>query len=415
MFKKYLRLFLLIFSLIILLPNFANAQNLNNKVDILLFYGNGCLHCDQAISFLDKLQEEYSSVNLQKYEVYSNQKNRELFLKIATANNISIEKVPTIFIDKDIIVGFNKKQEEKIKQTVERCFKDKCISPIENLLSSQNQKIENGKVNQSQGAYCEEGSSSPDCPPVTKHKNGFMQKLTIPAVISAALIDSINPCEFAVLVLLLTTILSSKDRRESPLYKRRALFYGLAFTLAIFISYFLMGLGIYSAIQISSFTQIFYIAISIMALIIGILNIKDYFWYGGGGFLMEVPSAWRPKLKSVINGVTSVPGAFFIGFLVSLFLLPCTSGPYIVILGLLSNLETKFYAFGLLFFYNVIFIIPMILITLAVYFGLLTTGRLESWRKKQLRMFHLITGVAIFLLGVLMILSVIYPDLFSFL
>jgi len=414
MFKNYLKLFLLTLILSILIPNFANAQN---KVDIILFYGNGCLHCNQAISFLDNLKKEYTYINVQKYEVYSNQENRELFQKIANANNISIEKVPTIFIDKDIIVGFDKKQSEKIKQIVETCANNQCVSPIDSLSTLQNQKLENSTVTQSKDAYCEEGSESAYCaPPEDKTpKTNFMEKLTIPAVISAALIDSVNPCEFAVLVLLLTTILSSKERRESPLYRRRSLYYGLAFTLAIFISYFLMGLGIYSAIQISSFTQIFYTAIAILALFIGLLNIKDYFWYGKGGILMEVPPSWRPKLQSVIKGVTSIPGAFFIGFLVSLFLLPCTSGPYIVILGLLTHVDTKLYALGLLFFYNLIFIVPMILITVAVYLGLLTTGRIETWRKKQLRMFHLITGIAIFLLGVLMILSVIYPDLFNFL
>jgi hypothetical protein len=40
---------------------------------------------------------------------------------------------------------------------------------------------------------------------------------------------------------------------------------------------------------------------------------------------MEVPEAWRPKMRKLIKGVTTPYGAFGIGVLISLFLLPCTS------------------------------------------------------------------------------------------
>jgi cytochrome c biogenesis protein CcdA len=47
---------------------------------------------------------------------------------------------------------------------------------------------------------------------------------------------------------------------------------------------------------------------------------------------MEVPLAWRPAMHKIIKKATSPIGAFIVGFVVSLFLLPCTSGPYITIL-----------------------------------------------------------------------------------
>ena len=52
---------------------------------------------------------------------------------------------------------------------------------------------------------------------------------------------------------------------------------------------------------------------------------------------MEVPLSWRPKMMKLIQSVISPCGAFVIGILVSLFLLPCSSGPYMVILGLLKS------------------------------------------------------------------------------
>ena len=121
---------------------------------------------------------------------------------------------------------------------------------------------------------------------------------------------------------------------------------------------------------------------------------------------MEVPMKWRPRLKSLIKGVTSVPGAFLIGFAVSLFLLPCTSGPYIVILGLLAKTATKNFALGLLLLYNFVFILPMLIITFAVYFGFTTTEKAEKWRQSKLKVLHLIAGIILLLLGIGMFVAV---------
>ena len=94
-----------------------------------------------------------------------------------------------------------------------------------------------------------------------------------------------------------------------------------------------------------------------------------------------------------------------IGFVVSLFLLPCTSGPYIVILGLLAKATTKDYAILLLLLYNFIFILPMLLITGAIYFGFTTTEQAEEWRKTKLKVLHLIAGVILILLGIGMFIA----------
>ena len=233
------------------------------------------------------------------------------------------------------------------------------------------------------------GESSP---PKDPEREALKKQLTVPAVISAAMVDAINPCAFAVLIILLTTILATKN-------KKRALFSGLAFSLSIYISYFLMGIGLYSAVQAAEFTHIFYIVVACLAVLVGLFNLKDYLWYGKW-FVMEVPMKWRPKLKGLIKGVTSVPGAFLIGFAVSLFLLPCTSGPYIVILGLLASATERGYAIVMLLLYNLIFILPMLIITGLIYFGFTTTEKAEEWRQKKLKILHLIAGLIILLLGV---------------
>jgi len=264
---------------------------------------------------------------------------------------------------------------ENLENKIKQCEKNICKDPIKKITTKKR-----------------EGESQNNNLKQTK-----IDKLTIPAVLSAAVVDAINPCAFAVLIILMSTILVSKNRKK-------ALLAGLTFSLSIFISYFLMGLGLYSAIQTSGLSHSFYIIVAILAILIGILNLKDYLWYGKW-FKMEVPEKWRPKMKNFIHGVTSIPGAFIIGFLISLFLLPCTSGPYIVILGLLAKSTTKNYAIFLLIIYNLVFILPMIIINLAIYFGLTTTQQAEKLRQKKLKILHLIAGIIILCLGIGMLIS----------
>lgn len=218
--------------------------------------------------------------------------------------------------------------------------------------------------------------------------------VTIPVLLGAALVDAINPCAFAVLILLVATIIGAQGRK-------RALVAGLLFSFSVFISYFLMGFGLYKAIGAFNLPKTFSIIIGIIAIIIGLANLKDFFWYGKL-FVMEVPMSWRPKLQAILKGVTSPLGAFGTGFLVSLFLLPCTSGPYLVILGLLAGKTENMKAISLLLLYNLVFILPMIGITLAMYFGV-RAKKLEEFRQRNIKILHLIAGAIMLFIGVYLI------------
>jgi cytochrome c biogenesis protein CcdA/glutaredoxin len=360
---------LLLFALLLLLLPIVDAQN---EVVLYDFYGQGCPHCGKLKTFLDDIKEDYPTLTIIEKEVYFDQENRELFQDMAEAFDTEIQGVPTVFIDNKVFVGFSDAIGREIEDEIKRCVEEGCAIPVE--------------VNDSIQII---GDSSPKEDPGAIKLRG---SLTIGAVISAAAVDAINPCAFAVLIILLAAVLATK-------HKKRALFAGLAFTLSIYISYYLMGVGLYSAIQVAGLTHWFYAVVAVLAIIVGLFNLKDYLWYGKW-FKMEVPMKWRPKMKALIRSVTSVPGAFLIGFVISLFLLPCTSGPYIVILGLLAKAAERGYALLMLLLYNFIFVLPMLIITFAVYFGFTTTAKAEEWRTKKLKVLHLIAGIIILLLGI---------------
>ena len=350
--------------LFLLMIPIVSAQN---EVTLVIFHGTGCPHCTMALEFLEEMEEKYSSFNIEEYEVYSSQENRDLLYDVADSYGIGVTGVPTMFINDKHLKGFSDERKEQIEGEIDFCLENDCVHPLD---------FSNGSI------------------------NGSIKQIALPVVLGAAAVDAINPCAFAVLIILLTTILSSGKRK-------RALYSGVAFILAIYMSYFFMGLGFYSAIRASGITNSFFMAVAIFAIVLGLLNLKDFFWYGKG-ILMEVPRKWRPKMKKIIRSVTSIPGAFFVGLIVSLFLLPCTSGPYLVILGLLAETTTRAYAVFLLLIYNLIFILPMLIITFLVYFGLTTTDKAEKWRQNKLKILHFIAGIILILLGMGMILAMKY-------
>lgn len=346
----------------------------DGKVVMYVFYGRGCPHCNRLNEYLDNIKDDYPKLEIRKVETYFSEEGRELFQDMSESFGNSIEGVPTVFIDDKVIVGFSNSIADSIEQEIERCSEMGCVDPSEKVATTETTRIV--------------GDRSPAEEP---GKTRLKKQITIPAVLVAAAVDAINPCAFAVLIILMTTILAAG-------IKRQALFAGLAFTASIYISYVFMGIGLYSAIQASGVTRIFYAIVAALAIVLGLFNLKDFLWYGRW-FVMEVPMSWRPKLQCLIKGVTSVPGAFLIGFAVSLFLLPCTSGPYIVILGLLSQTTTRNVAFMYLLLYNAIFVLPMLGLTVAVYFGLTTAKKAEEWRKGRLKTLHLIAGIIMILLG----------------
>ncbi len=231
-------------------------------------------------------------------------------------------------------------------------------------------------------------------------------ELTVIKIISLALVNAINPCALAALAMVLISILISNDDKR---YK--VLLGGFSFISAVFIGYFIYGIVIIKLFQsFSNFAAIVspYIryGLAILAILLGILNIKDYLSYKPGGFATEMPLRFRPKVKMIIKSITSPTGAFLAGILVTLFLLPCTIGPYIIASGSLSSLEfLKTIPYLLL--YNLIFILPMIVITLVIYFGMSSAEKVSEWRDRNIKKIHLAAGLVLVALGIAMITGLI--------
>jgi len=221
---------------------------------------------------------------------------------------------------------------------------------------------------------------------------------TIGTVLVTAVIDSINPCAIGVLILLVSTLLAAKKRNKM-------LKIGLIYIAAIYLTYFSAGIGLTAFLANIPQSVAEYISIVVGTIIVGagIIEIKDFFWYGKG-FSLMIPAKRAKQIYERMKNVTnlSVPAVIMLGVFVAAVELPCTGGPYLAITLLLSQ-SFNLTAVWLLVIYNIIFVMPLIVILFMVMAGK-NVARIKEWKQASRTYIRLITGVILVLLGWMLIL-----------
>ena len=348
-------LFFIAAIFLITAPFVSHAET---KKTAVYFYADWCPHCQKVNAYFTQ-QGFYEKYDIQKMN-FDDPQNKVLLAEIFKAEKQTQGAgIPAIIIDNKLLIG-----DQPIIDNFQKTI---------------------------------DASSGTSSQFVASVQNGTYQKNDVPifVLLSAAFVDASNPCALAVLILLLATVVAAKG-------KNRALLSGLMFSLAIFLSYLLMGIGLYKAIALAGVSRYLSIGVGILAILIALANLKDAFWYGKW-FIMEVPLSWRPKMQEIIRKATSPWSAFGIGLLVSLFLVPCASGPYVVILGMLAEKVDMTKTLSLLVLYNFVFVLPMLIITLGMYFFNTKLSKIEKMRKENLRVLHLVAGVIMLAVGAYLI------------
>lgn len=217
--------------------------------------------------------------------------------------------------------------------------------------------------------------------------------ITLPLIVGSAVIDSINPCAFAVLIFLILYLMTVQN-------KKKMLWIGLVYIFVVFLVYFAAGLGLLSFVRSISITKFFYFFTAALAIILGLINIKDFFWYGKG-ITLAIPKSQKERLDRYIKKAT-LPATIILGVLVAFFELPCTGGVYLAIISLLADKESWWAAFFYLIIYNIFFVLPLLVILLAAYRGL-PPEKIEKWRREKKKWMKLAIGLVLLALGAIMI------------
>jgi glutaredoxin len=351
--------------LLLALLSFASSAS----IEVIEYYGQGCPHCARTSALLIDMADDYN-LTIEGKEVYFVPHNRQEMLELYYEYGLDPTDpkksgVPTTIVNnRSLVIGEMSKA--LWEEVFNYCTNDSC----------------------KKGVFTENSFSE------IEEKDPASQ-LTMPVLIGAALVDSINPCTIAVMVMLLGVVLLSKGKKDAFLA-------GIAFSSTIFIMYLLMGMGILEAVKETELQSAFFLVVTIAAFALAVLEIRAYFRYRPGFMAVEMPTSIRPYAKKVMQGATSLPGVIIAAAACSLFLLPCSSGPYLLVLSMLAKSFT-IQAFFYLLLYNFIFILPMLIISVAIAFGKVDVEQVHELKERYIREIHLISGLILLALFLLML------------
>jgi cytochrome c biogenesis protein CcdA len=220
-------------------------------------------------------------------------------------------------------------------------------------------------------------------------------KSLLPLIGIAAVVDSVNLCALSVL-LLTVAFLSSAGALRLKIIST-----GGFYIFGIFLVYTLIGLGILRGLNFFG-TPHFMAKIGALILILfGLIALANRF-IPSFPIKLKIPESTHYKMARLIER-GSVPAAFVLGCLVGLSEFPCTGGPYLAALALLHDRATQWRGFAYLILYNLIFILPLVVILLIASEKELL-DKLQTWKKEKTGLLKLWSGLAMIVLGVIILL-----------
>lgn len=217
--------------------------------------------------------------------------------------------------------------------------------------------------------------------------------ISLPILIGAAIVDSINPCAIGVLVFLLA-YLSKHFKKPSKM-----ILHGLTYIFAVFVTYLVAGLLLLPIISgFGKMSVNVYAGLGALVIIAGLLELKDFFWYGKGPSLALFPGA-AERIKIYTNKISeSLAGTFALGVFVALVELPCTGAVYLAVLSLLTLSGGSISSLTTLLLYNFIFVLPLIIVLFVIAYGA-DAAVVEEWRKKHRKLMRAVIGLTLVALG----------------
>jgi len=228
------------------------------------------------------------------------------------------------------------------------------------------------------------------------------EKYTLPIILSAGAVDGINPCAIGLIILLLGYLIIFA-KRPDLVPKLGSVYIG-----TIFITYFFIGLFFYKFITFlvglpyyHDISRIIRYFIGGTLVVAGLINIKDFFWYGKG-ISLQVPEKQRWRLTRYVQKGT-VPATAFLGLMVTLFELPCSLPLYVGSVGILHENLGVMKAVLYLLLYNLMFVMPLLVIFILILLGK-RIAELKEWQESKERQMKLGMGLALEVLAIFLFL-----------
>jgi cytochrome c biogenesis protein CcdA len=211
-------------------------------------------------------------------------------------------------------------------------------------------------------------------------------------VLAAAGVAALNPCTIGVLIMLTSTVLG-RGRSSSRMFWLGMCFVGVLFATSAGLG--LAALYLFNLLPLSIAHYVI-LLIGLIVIIAGLIEIKDYFWYGQG---MSLRIAKQPAalIRSVVKRKMSFGKVMAIGFFVSIVALPCMGAPYLATIMLLhGTFDTT--SVVLLLLYNAVFVLPLVLLLIVIASGVKVSA-IQRWKEESKGKMRLGVGLLVIALG----------------
>ncbi len=207
--------------------------------------------------------------------------------------------------------------------------------------------------------------------------------LTVPTVLASGVADGFNPCAFALLVLFATytlTLVNAVTGDGTPTLeaRRRLLGAGSLYVGAVLVTYFIIGLGLLSFLGWLGRDHLVARGASILALFMALWMLKDVFLPGVGPSMMA-PSGTHGRMQRAMER-GGLAGMLIAGVLVGICTVPCSGAIYLDIVAVLHASGGGLTGLALLALYNIAFIVPLLVLLLAVS-DRRVLGQLGRWNR----------------------------------
>jgi cytochrome c biogenesis protein CcdA len=345
------------------------------------FYTHGCLHCEGVKARLEEWSSKVPELRIGTFDMTKEENKRigEALLEIYRIPESQRAEIVKLYIGEDYLSGDDFRHED-FGKLVSKYQGKVAPPPWEKVTQEALMKGEKNIIDR-------------------------FKQFSLGAVLIAGFIDGLNPCAFATIVFLVSYLaFLGKQSRE-------ILIYGIIFTLGVFIAYIIAGMGLMAGFrQLSGFPMItkgIYLVIAVFAFVLGIISFYDYVLFRRGQVAkmkLQLPMVLKKKIHGIIRRQTRSTkagfiGTFALGFVIAATEVVCTGQVYLPTIGYIMTVpELRVHAFLNLIIYNIMFIIPLVGIFMAAFFGV-TSERMALVTKEHTGTVKLLTGILFIGLG----------------
>jgi glutaredoxin len=347
----------------------------DDRVELVLFWGEGCPHCATEKEWLAEAEQRYPQLDVAQHEVWYDEDNRELFEQTARELGFEASAVPTTVIGERYWVGWSDVVQQEITTVIE--------------LGGDAPAEQDG-----------EGRSSSVRVPLVGDVDVGSDSLVVSTLV-IGFVDGVNPCSLWVISVLLAIVVRTRSRT-------RVFAVGLTFLTVTALMYAVYMAGIYSAMTVVGHLPLIQLVVALVAGVFGVVSLKDYFAFRRG-ISFTISDSAKPGIYRRMRAAAgkrellpSLAATVVLAVGVSLLETPCTAGFPVLWTGLLAaqgvGTGEAIGLFGL-------YLLPFLIDELVVFGVAVATMRAAKLQERHGRVLKLVGGTMMLALAVTVVVS----------